>query len=66
MKHRMIEESSSAGCDLKKSRRLTIQVVVREMKMKCRKSRTILGLGLSLVHLIRKTEGEELVQTVHD
>jgi len=33
----MIEESSSAGCDLKKSRRLTIQVVVREMKMKCKK-----------------------------
>jgi len=37
MKHRMIEKSSSAGCDLEKSRRLMIRVVVREMKMKCKK-----------------------------
>jgi len=46
-----------------------IQVVVQEMKTKCKGrhwlDRTILGLGLSLVHLIQKTERAELVQTVH-
>jgi len=66
----MSEKSSFAGCDLKKSRRLMIQVVEQEMKMKCKKrhyfDRTILGLGLSLVHLIRKMEGAELVKTFHD
>jgi len=70
MKYRMFEKSSAAGCDLKKSRRLMIQVVVQEMKTKCKGrhwlDRTILGLGLSLVHLIQKTERAELVQTVHD